>query len=234
VSRVKGELHAFAGSGLNFHWALLLESWGSRLRWPRTSAPAELLSPSGFYRVAQDLTASAGACMEVSAARTIVFLNDHHLSGAGSGVGVSFFPRAAHSFLAGGNATINGFAIAVEDDASNVRGDNFNANGNAVGGILVNGAQGSTFSNFQASNNGSYGVHFLMGTSVAEDAQASGHGNYGIRLDGAREVRTDNFDTEHNAIAGRLHRMREQWPRRFLLRQHADRIRESDLRRFRR
>ena len=155
----------------------------------------------GFYQVTQDLSASSGDCLDVNA-RAIVFLNGHHLRGAGSGVGIRFFPRAKNSFLAGGNATISGFAIGVQDDASNVRGDNFNANGNA-GGVLVNGAQSSTFSNFQASNNSSYGVHFSLGAnSVAESAQASGNGSYGIWLDGSKGVRIDNFDTEHNAIAG--------------------------------
>ncbi len=161
------------------------------------------IAKSGFYKLTKDLSASSGDCIEVNAAKVIVFLDGHQLSGAGSGVGVRFFPRAAHSFLEGGNATISGFKIGVEDDAAHVRGDNFNANGNSTGGVLVNGAQGSTFSNFQASNNGSYGVHFLAGAgSVAESAQASGNGSYGIWLDGAKEVRIDNFDTEQNSIAG--------------------------------
>ena len=167
------------------------------------SSCGTMVAKPGFYRVTQDLTSSSGDCIDVNAANAIVFLNGHHLSGVGSGTGIRFLPRAAHAFLEGGNATISGFKIGVEDDASYVRGDNFNANQNTHGGVLVNGARGSIFSNFQASNNGSYGVHFSAGVgSVAESAQASGNGNYGIWLDGAREVRIDNFDTEHNALAG--------------------------------
>ncbi|HLI81727.1 MAG TPA: right-handed parallel beta-helix repeat-containing protein [Candidatus Binataceae bacterium] len=161
------------------------------------------ISKPGFYQVTQDLTASSGDCIDVNAAKAIIFLNGHQLSGNGSGVGIRFSPRAARSFLEGGNATISGFAVGVEDDASYVHGDNFNVNGNVTGGLLVNSAQSSTFSNFQASSNGSYGAHFIMGSgSVAESAQASSNGNYGIWLDGARSVRIDNFDTEQNASAG--------------------------------
>lgn len=167
------------------------------------SACGTTLSKPGFYQVTRDLTASGGDCIDVNAARTIVFLGGHHLTGNGSGIGVKFSSRAKGSFLEGGNATISGFAVGVEDGASNVRGDNFNAMGNTTGGVLVSGAQGSTFSNFQASSNGSYGVHFLMGAnSVAEGAQASSNGSYGIWLDGAKGVRIDNFDTEQNAMAG--------------------------------
>jgi len=162
-----------------------------------------IISKPGFYQVTQDLSASGGDCIDVNSARAILFLNGHQLSGNGRGTGIKFSARAAHSFLEGGNANISGFAIGVEDAASNVHGDNFNANGNTTGGLLVNGAQNSTFSNFQASNNGSYGVHFLMGSgSVAESAQASNNGSYGVWLDGARNVRIDNFDTETNATAG--------------------------------
>ena len=132
------------------------------------------ITKSGFYRVSQDLIATRGDCIDVNAARTIVFLNGHQLSGAGAGVGVKFSSRAAHSFLEGGNANISGFAIGVEDDAGYVRGDNFNANGNGIGGVLIDRAQSSTFSNFQASNNGSYGVRFMAGDgNVAESAQAT-------------------------------------------------------------
>lgn len=167
------------------------------------SACGTTISKAGFYQVTQDLTATSGDCIDVDAARTIVFLNGHQIGGGGAGVGVKFSSRAARSFLEGGNANISGFAVGVEDDASFVHGDNFNANGNASGGLLVNAAENSTFSNFQASNNGSYGVHFLMGSaSVAESAQASNNGNYGIWLDGASAVRIDNFDTEQNAAAG--------------------------------
>ena len=167
------------------------------------SACGATISKPGFYQVTQDLTASGGDCIDVNAAKAIVFLNGHQLRGNGSGVGIKFSSRAAHSFLEGGNAGISGFAIGVEDDASNVHGDNFNANGNATGGLFVNGVQSSTFSNFQASSNGFYGVHFLMGSgSVAESAQASNNGSYGIWLDGAKSVRIDNFDTETNSTAG--------------------------------
>ena len=167
------------------------------------SACGTTISKPGFYQVTQDLTGSGGDCIDVNAARTIVFLNGHNLTGAGSGIGVRFSSRAKSSFLEGGNATISGFAIGVEDDASYVHGDNFNANGNTTGGLLVNVAQYSTFSNFQGSGNGSYGAHFLMGANnVGESAQASSNGSYGIWLDGARGDRIDNFDTEQNAMAG--------------------------------
>ncbi|HXN86678.1 MAG TPA: right-handed parallel beta-helix repeat-containing protein [Candidatus Binataceae bacterium] len=157
----------------------------------------------GFYAVTQDLTASQGDCIDVSAGHTIVFLGGHQITGSGSGVGIRLLTPAKFSFIEGGNSTISGFAIGIEDDASNARGDNFNANSNATGGVLVNGAQSSTFSNFQASSNGSFGVHFVLGTgSVAESAQASANGGYGIWLDGAKGVRIDNFDTEKNALAG--------------------------------
>ena len=101
------------------------------------SACGTTISKPGFYQVTQDLTASGGDCINVNAARTIVFLNGHNLTGAGSGIGVRFSSRAKSSFLEGGNATISGFAIGVEDDASYVHGDNFNANGNTTGGLLV-------------------------------------------------------------------------------------------------
>lgn len=167
------------------------------------SACGATISKPGFYQVTQDLTASSGDCIDVNADKAIVFLNGHQLSGNGSGVGIRFSSRATRSFLEGGNATISGFGIGVEDDASYVHGDNFNANGNVTGGLLVNATQNSTFSNFQASSNGSYGAHFMMGSgSVAESAQASRNGNYGIWLDGAKSVRIDNFDTEQNASAG--------------------------------
>jgi hypothetical protein len=161
------------------------------------------ISKPGFYLVTQDLTAGGGDCITVNAARTTIFLGGHQITGGGNGAGVKFSARAANSFLEGGNATISGFAVGVEDDASEIRGDNFNANGNVSGGVLVNGVESSTFSNFQASNNGTYGVHFKGGaSSVAESSQASGNGNFGIWLDGTKGLRIDNFDTEQNAVAG--------------------------------
>jgi hypothetical protein len=161
-----------------------------------------VISRPGFYTVTQNLSAN-GDCIDIDAPKTIVFLGGHNLSGNGSGAGVKFSARAKNSFLEGGNATISGFAIGVEDYASEVRADNFNANNNSTGGVLVSEAQSSNFSNFQASNNGSYGVHLLGGAnSVAESAQASSNGGYGIWLDGASGVRIDNFDTEQNALAG--------------------------------
>ena len=167
------------------------------------SACGTIISRPGFYQVTQDLTAGSGDCIDINAPRAIVFLNGHHLAGGGTGSGLKFSPHANHSFVEGGNANISGFAIGVEDDAPFVHGDNFNANGNGTGGLLISGAQNSTFSNFQTSNNGSYGVRFLMASSaVAESAQASNNGSYGIWLDGAAGVRIDNFDAEQNASAG--------------------------------
>jgi Right handed beta helix region len=167
------------------------------------TACGTVIKKPGFYAVTQDLTASQGDCIDVSAARTIVFLGGHQIKGAGSGVGVKLLAPAKFSFIEGGNSTISGFGIGIEDDASNARGDNFNANANTTGGVLVNGAQSSTFSNFQASSNGSFGVHFVLGAnSVAESTQASSNGGYGIWLDGAKGVRIDNFDTEQNTLAG--------------------------------
>jgi hypothetical protein len=167
------------------------------------SACGSTVTKPGFYEVTQDLTASSGDCIDVNAPHAILFLNGHQISGSGSGIGIHFTSRANHSFVEGGNANISGFGIGVEDDAPFVHGDNFNADGNGTGGLLVNGAQNSTFSNFQASNNATYGVRFLMASSaVAESAQASNNGNYGIWLDGASGVRIDNFDTEQNASAG--------------------------------
>jgi hypothetical protein len=161
-----------------------------------------VINKPGFYTVTQNLSAT-GDCLEIDAPRTIVFLDGHNFSGNGSGAGVKFSARARDSFLEGGNATISGFAIGIEDYASNVRADNFNANRNRTGGVLVRAAESSNFSNFQASNNGSYGVRLLGGAnSVAESAQASSNGGYGIWLDGARGVRIDNFDTEQNGLAG--------------------------------
>ena len=69
----------------------------------------------------QDLTAAGGDCIDVSAKRTVLFLNGHKLSGNGSGVGVRFSARAKTSFLEGGNATISGFSIGVEDDTASIR-----------------------------------------------------------------------------------------------------------------
>jgi hypothetical protein len=161
------------------------------------------ISKPGFYQVTQNLTASSGDCIDVNVADTIINLNGHSVTGGGSGVGIRFESRAKNSFLEGANATISGFAIGVADYSSSVHGDNFNANGNSTGGILVDGAQSSYFSNFQASNNGSYGVQFLAGSNnVAESAQASSNGSYGIWLNGAAGTRIDNFDTEHNTLAG--------------------------------
>ena len=167
------------------------------------SACGTTISKPGYYVVTEDLTASGGDCLDVNAPRTTIFLNGHKITGNGAGVGVKFSARATHSFLEGGNATISGFSVGLLDDASYLHSDNVNANGNTGGGVLVNGAQYSTFSNFQASTNGSYGVHFIMASNcVAESAQASSNGGYGIWLDGAKGVRIDNFDTEQNALAG--------------------------------
>ncbi len=167
-----------------------------------TACGATIKTP-GFYRVTQNLTATHGDCIDVDAAHTVVFLNGRQLKGSGSGVGVRFFPRAKFSFIEGGNSTLSGFAIGVEDDASNLRGDNFNANSNTNGGVLVNGAKDSTFSNFQASGNGSFGIDFVQGSNnVAEGAQAISNGGYGIWLHGSKDVRIDNFDVEQNGIAG--------------------------------
>jgi hypothetical protein len=167
------------------------------------SACGTTISKPGFYQVIQNLSASSGDCIDVNTSHAIVFLNGYQISGGGTGVGIRFTSRANHSFVEGGNANLSGFAIGVEDDAPFVHGDNFNADSNGTGGLLLNGAQSSTFSNFQASNNGSYGVRFLMASSaVAESAQASNNGSYGIWLDGASGVRIDNFDTEQNASAG--------------------------------
>src|SRR5579862_8879502 len=90
------------------------------------------ISKPGFYEVTQDLTASSGDCIDVKAARAIVFLNGHQISGSGAGVGLHFTNRANHSFVEGGNANISGFAIGVEDDAAFVHGDNFNADSNGT------------------------------------------------------------------------------------------------------
>ena len=161
------------------------------------------ISKSGFYQVTQNLTASSGDCLDVNAAGAIIYLNGHNLTGNGSGVGVSFSARAKNSFLEGANATISGFAIGVADYASALHADNFNADHNSTGGILVSNAQASYFSNFQASNNGSYGIEFLGGSDdVAESAQASANGGYGIWLNGVVGTRIDNFDTEQNTLAG--------------------------------
>jgi hypothetical protein len=161
------------------------------------------LSKAGFYQVTQNLTASSGDCIDVNVADTIIYLNGHGITGSGSGVGIKFESRAKNSFLEGANATISGFAIGVADYASSVHGDNFNANGNGAGGVLVSDAQESYFSNFQASGNGAYGIEFLGGSNdVAESAQADANGSYGIWLDGASGVRIDNFDTEQNKLAG--------------------------------
>ena len=161
------------------------------------------ISRPGYYRVTQDLSASGGDCIDVNVAGAIVYLSGHSLSGSGAGVGVRFSSRAKNSFLEGGNATISGYAIGVADYASSVHGDNFNANHNSIGGVLVSGAQAGYFSNFQASNNGSYGVQFVNASSgVAEGVQASYNAGYGIWLNGAVGSRIDNFDTEQNALAG--------------------------------
>jgi hypothetical protein len=161
------------------------------------------LNKAGFYQVTQNLTASSGDCIDVNVADTIIYLNGHGITGSGSGVGIKFESRAKNSFLEGANATISGFAIGVADYASSVHGDNFNANGNGAGGVLVSDAQESYFSNFQASGNGAYGIEFLGGSNdVAESAQADANGSYGIWLDGASGVRIDNFDTEQNKLAG--------------------------------
>lgn len=161
------------------------------------------INTAGFYRVAQNLTASKGDCIDVNAPHTIVFLNGKKISGTGSGVGIKVSSRATHSFVEGANATVTGFAVGIEDDASYFRADNFNANSNSSGGVLLNHAQSSTLSNFQTSNNGSYGVHFLESSnSVAESAQATSNGAYGIWLDGAKGARVDNFDAEQNLTAG--------------------------------
>ena len=183
--------------------AIAVLASGAAARATDISTCGTIISKPGFYQVTQNLSASSGDCIDVNAPHAIIFLNGHQISGGGSGVGLKFSARANHSFVEGGNANISGFAIGVENDAPFVHGDNFNANGNATGGLLVSGAQNSTFSNFQASSNGSYGVRFLATSSaVAESAQASGNGNYGIWLDGASGVRIDNFDTEQNASAG--------------------------------
>jgi len=167
------------------------------------SACGVVINKAGFYRVTQDLSASSGDCLDVNAAKTVIFLDGHSLTGSGAGVGIKFSARAKNSFLEGANATISGFAIGVQDYASYLRADNFNANSNRTGGVLVSGAEYSNLSNFQASSNGSYGVRFLTGSNnVAESAQASSNGGYGIWLDGASGVRIDNFDTEHNTFAG--------------------------------
>jgi hypothetical protein len=167
------------------------------------SACGTTVSKPGFYQVTQNLSASSGDCIDVNVADTIIYLNGHNLTGGGSGVGINFATRAKKSFLEGANATISGFAIGVADYASSVHADNFNANGNSTGGVLVSDAQAGYFSNFQASNNGAYGIEFLGGSDdVAESAQADSNGSYGIWLDGSSGMRIDNFDTEQNKLAG--------------------------------
>jgi len=161
------------------------------------------ITQNGFYRVAQNLTATQGDCIDVKAAHTVLFLNGKTITGSGAGVGVKVLSSASHSFIEGANATITSFGIGIEDDASFVRADNFNANSNSTGGVLLSSAKNSTFSNFQASNNGIYGVRFANGAnSVAESAMVTGNGAYGFWLDGAKGERIDNFDAEHNAFAG--------------------------------
>jgi parallel beta-helix repeat protein len=167
------------------------------------SACGTTISKPGFYRLTQDLSAASGDCIDVSAPHTVLFLNGKKITGSGSGIGVHLLARANHSFIEGGNGAVSGFAVGIEDDAAFLRADNFSADRNASGGVLLSGASNSTVSNFEASHNGSYGVRLIRSNnSVVESAMATGNGAYGFWLDGAKGVRVDNFDVEQNATAG--------------------------------
>lgn len=146
------------------------------------------ISKTGTYTVANDLDASqsnAPNCVEITADHSILNLKGHSVTGNGTGKGIWIHNGADHVAIHGADestylrlpdddpcapansqAVVNGWNVAIQDDADyaviqlfkSIGGNADNPNGNGTAGILMNGVTGSLAADFNACYNGNAGV----------------------------------------------------------------------------
>jgi hypothetical protein len=123
------------------------------------------ITTSGTYTVTADLSGAAGDCIAIKANNVVLNINDHSITGPGSGTstgaGIHVLKSSSGAFIEGGggpsNITASGWKYGLEVQGKNTISDWVNPNGNVVG-IFLDGATGANINDFSADDNSVYGV----------------------------------------------------------------------------
>ena len=142
--------------------------------------------PGALYTVANDLTATSGNCIDVTATGVTILLNGATLTGASQGSGIYIVHNAIGVRIVG-PGTISGFNLGVDDYGRVALIYDLTLTGNKIGGVRLTAVHGGTVEACPLiSGNGSYGVLLkdTLGSMVLDNPQISANGNgttgYGI------------------------------------------------------
>ena len=235
--------------------ALLAGSFGAGFVLPRITLAAVTSIPiyacghitqGGYYVVQNALSTTSGDCLVISASDVTLNLNGNNITStsnpkSGAGIHVMRKNQRGNSvtgvFIEGGffpghvNPVIRGFAAGVENEADGTVGEDLEVFGN-IDGLLIKGARGSNFSDFDAGGSGAdanvNGVHILGGeentigafssaenntnsgmwieqsddNTVSTNGRFSNNGKYGIWVHSSSGNYVSATSTNSNGIAG--------------------------------
>jgi len=160
------------------------------------------ISKSAVYEVDALLTSPAGDCLIIRAPNVTVNLNRQIITGQGSGASVQVLASGANAFIEGDDATISGFSVGIQIDATTVLAENFSAVNNNLAGVYLKGAKLAKVSNFNSDSNWD-GVRVAQGTgNTLQSFGAYRNNHYGVWLLGTNHNSVGGFDLLDNAIAG--------------------------------
>ena len=171
------------------------------------------ISKPGNYTVSGPLTSSDGDCIDVTASRVTLNLNNANIAGANDGIGIHLLSTATKAIVVGGNssgATISNFSTGLQTDApqsyvalievEDSSGDGIVNNGTGVtladvfelasgGRGLVDSANGLALLGFFASDNGSDGIVVNSSNDIRfESVFSDGNTGNGIVLQKVRNA----------------------------------------------
>jgi parallel beta-helix repeat protein len=167
------------------------------------SACGNLTQEGGFYVVQNALSTASGDCLVISASDVTLNLNGKNITSTSnpkSGAGIHVKRKDGDGdnvtgvFIEGGffpggvNPMIRGFAAGIENEADGTVGDDVNVFGN-IDGLLIKGAKGSNFSDFNAGGTGAdanvNGVHILGGeqNTIGTFSSAENNTNSGVWIE---------------------------------------------------
>jgi parallel beta-helix repeat protein len=210
---------------------LLAGSFGAGLALPRitraavTSIPISAcghITQKGYYVLQNALSTTSGDCLVISASDVTLNLNAQNITStsnpkSGAGIHVKRKDQKGDNvtgvFIEGGffpsqvSPTIRGFAAGVENEADGTVGDDLELFGN-IDGLLIKGAKGSSFSDFDAGSSGAdanvNGIHILGGgqNTIGAFGTADHNTNSGVWIERSDRNIMGDFSADSNGIAG--------------------------------
>lgn len=198
-------------SQLFFWTAIAIIATGITGLWPRTAdalptcsatiSACCMITKAGNYQVSSSLTSSAGDCIDVTAPRVSLNLNNAQITGPGGGIGVHILSTATKAIVIGGadfpGATISGFSTALQIDASLGYLALINVENNTDDGIVNNGTEVTLADVSEYSNGGRGLIDNASGLALLGFFTESNSSD-GIVVNSSSNIRFDSVSSDGN------------------------------------